>query len=71
MSFTEVLNELPGLTVEQRQILVSRVLELDNLPLDADTEALVEERMAAHRHDPSTAIPLADFKDRLSKRFGK
>ncbi len=71
MSFTEVLNELPALTAEQRQILVSRVLELENLPLDSDTEALVEERMAAHRQDPSTAIPLADFKDRMSKRLGK
>jgi uncharacterized protein Smg (DUF494 family) len=49
MSFTEVLNELPALTVEQRQLLIVRALELDELPLHADDEALIEERLAAHR----------------------
>ncbi len=68
MSFTEVLNELPALTVEQRQILVSRVLELDDLPLDAQDEALVVERLAAHRLNPDSAVPLADLKDRLQNR---
>ena len=30
MSFTEVLDELPALTVGQRQLLVRRALELDD-----------------------------------------
>ena len=53
MSFTEVLNELPVLTVEQRQLLISRALELDDLPLNAEDEALIEERLAAHRRNPA------------------
>ncbi|HEY8967166.1 MAG TPA: hypothetical protein VIM58_12010 [Candidatus Methylacidiphilales bacterium] len=67
MSFTEVLDELPTLTVEQRQIVLSRVLELDALPLDPEAEALVESRLAAHRSGPSTSLPLADLKARLGK----
>ncbi len=71
MSFTEVLNELPALTVEQRQLLLSRVLELDELPLQAEDEALIEERLAAHRQNPASAISLAEMKDRLHRRFPK
>jgi hypothetical protein len=71
MSFTEVLNELPALTVEQRQLLFSRMLELDELPLQAEDEALIEERLAAHRRNPALAVPLAEIKDRLRHRFSK
>jgi len=71
MSFTEVLNELPALTVEQRQLLVSRALELDELPLRAEDEALIEERLAAHRRNPASSVPLAEMKARLQDRFPK
>jgi len=71
MSFTEVLNELPALTVEQRQLLMSRVLELDELPLSPQDEALIEDRLAARRRNPSSALSLAEAKDRLTRRFSK
>jgi hypothetical protein len=71
MSFTEVLNELPALTVEQRQVLLSRVLELDELPLAADDEILVEQRLAAHRQNPASSVPLEEMKRRLRARFPK
>lgn len=71
MSFADVLSELPSLTVEQRQLLVSRALELDAQPLSAEDEALIEERLAAHRRDPSSAVSLAEMKDRLRHRFSK
>lgn len=65
MSFAEVLDELPALTFEQRQLLVRRAVELDESGLSAADEALVESRLAGHRSDPDSSIPLDDMKQRL------
>ena len=71
MSFTEVLQELPGLTVEQRQLLIRRVLELDEPPLsDADMN-LVERRLASLRETPDSAVSAEDLKARLRSRYKK
>jgi putative addiction module component (TIGR02574 family) len=71
MSFTEVLQELPALTVAERQLLVRRALELDEAGLSAEDEAVVEQRLAAHRQDPGSAVPLDEMKARLRSRFAK
>jgi hypothetical protein len=71
MSFNEVLEELPALTVEQRQRVVRRALELDEPPLTPADEALVEERLAAHRRNPGSAVPLNKMKQHLRSRFAK
>jgi putative addiction module component (TIGR02574 family) len=68
MSFNEVIAELPRLTFEQRQILIRRALELDDLPLSAADEALVERRLAAHHADPSSSVPLDEIKRDLRSR---
>lgn len=65
MSFAEVLQELPALTFEQRQVLIRRAVELDEAGLSQDDEALVESRLAAHRAAPETSIPLEEMKRRL------
>ena len=70
MSFTEVLRELPALTVSERQVLVRRALELDDAGLSAEDEAVVERRLAEHRRNPSSAVPLDEMKARLRARFG-
>jgi hypothetical protein len=71
MSFTEVLEELPELTVGERQLLVRRALELDDPPLSQADEAMVEERLAAHRKNPASSVPLDEMKNRLRSRFSK
>jgi hypothetical protein len=71
MSFAQVLEELPALTVKQRQILVRRALELEDLPLNPEHEALVEARLAAHRKDPSSSHSLDELKKRLRQRSAK
>jgi len=68
MSFNEVIAELPHLTFEQRQILIRRALELDDPPLSASDEALVEERMAEHHANPGSSVSLDDLKRRLRTR---
>jgi len=65
MSFAEVLQELPTLTFEQRQLLIRRALELDDPPLSEAEEALVESRLAAMRDAPASAISLDEMKARL------
>ncbi|HBB88492.1 MAG TPA: hypothetical protein DC047_12840 [Blastocatellia bacterium] len=68
MSFNEVIAELPRLTFEERQILIRRALELDDPPLSATDEELVESRLAAHRLDPDSSVPLSEIKARLRSR---
>lgn len=70
MSFTDVLQELPALTVSERQLLVRRALELDDAGLSAEDVAVVERRLAEHRQNPASAVPLDEMKSRLRARFG-
>ena len=71
MSFAEVLDQLPALTVVERQLLIRRALELDEPGLSTDDEALVEERLSAHRQNPDSSVPLDEMKARLRSRFSK
>jgi hypothetical protein len=68
MSFNEVIAELPRLTFEERQILIRRALELDDPPLSASDEELVESRLAAHHLDPNSSVSLSEIKARLRSR---
>ena len=65
MSFKEVLLELPALTLEQRQLLVRRVLELDESPLSKQEETLVQSRLNKMRADPSSTLSLKEMKLRI------
>ena len=69
MTIAEVIEELPSLTLEERQLLIRRALDLDDPPLSQPDETLVERRLAAHHADPDSSIPLGEIKDRLRKRI--
>lgn len=69
MSFSDVLAELPALTLAQRQLLIRRAIELDEPELSSADEALVEQRLADHRRDPGSAVPLEEMKARVRARF--
>jgi len=71
MSFNEVLDELPALSVAERQLLVRRALELDEPGLAEQDIALVEQRLAEHQENPNSAVPLEEVKTRLRERFSK
>lgn len=68
MSLSEVLEELPAFTFEERQLLIRRVLELDEPPLTKEDEALVESRLADHHLNPTSSLPLDTLKERLRSR---
>jgi len=70
MSFNEVVLELPALTIEQRQLLIRRALELGAVPLSPADESLVLSRSKALR-DPErskTALNLADLISHFDQR---
>jgi len=69
MSLSEVLEALPTLTFEERQILMRRMIELEDPPLSEADEALVESRLADHREDPTSSLPLETLKERLRSRM--
>jgi lipoate-protein ligase A len=71
MSFTEILAELPILTFAQRQELMVRVLEIDEPQISPEVEAMLEERLAEHDRDPSSALTHEEFKSRLQALLEK
>ena len=68
MSLSQVLKALPAFTFEERQLLIRRVIELDDPPLSESDEALVESRLADHHLDPSSSLPLETLKEHLNSR---
>ena len=69
MSFSEVLAELPAMTVAERQALVQRALELDEPGLSTADEAIVEKRLEDHRKNPESAVILEEMEKRLRSRL--
>lgn len=68
MTLSQVLKELPAFTFEKRQLLMRRVIELDDPPLSESDEALVESRLAEHHLDPTSSLSLETLKERLRSR---
>jgi hypothetical protein len=69
MSFNEVLAELPALSVEQRQLLVRRAVELDDPGLSTAAERVVDQRLAGHYQNPSSSVSAVEMSTRLRSRF--
>ena len=65
-----MLHELLGFILEERQLLIRRVLELDDLPLSQADEAVVESRLAYLRKTPSAAVSLDEMKARVRSCLG-
>ena len=63
MSLSQVLKALPAFTFEERQLLIRRVIELDDPPLSEADESLVESRLAAHHRHPSSSVPLKNLRE--------
>lgn len=68
MSLSQVLEALPEFTVEERQLLIRRAIELDEPPLSEADEALVDSRLAEHHINPTSSLPLEELKERLRSR---
>lgn len=78
MSKTEILEELPKLTKEERFEIRLKLAELDgdnwlddDDPLTDEQKALLEVRLRDLELRPETSIPWAEAKRRLEERFVK
>lgn len=78
MSKTEILDELPKLTKEERFEIRLKLAELDgdnwlddDDPLSDEQKALLEARLTDMELHPETSIPWAEAKRRLQERFIK
>ncbi|HEU4930450.1 MAG TPA: hypothetical protein VFT48_00145 [Pyrinomonadaceae bacterium] len=78
MSKTEILDELPKLTKEERFEIRLKLAELDgdnwlddDDPLTDEQKALLETRLRDMELYPETSIPWAEAKRRLQERFMK
>jgi putative addiction module component (TIGR02574 family) len=76
MSKTEILEELPKLTSEERYEIRLKLAELDGDdwlddgdPLTNEEKALIESRIQAHEKNPETAVPWEEVKARLDRRL--
>ena len=77
MTKTEILEELPKLTDEERREIRLRLAELDHDEwfddgeLTDEEKKLIEDRVADLERNPGISIPWAVAEARLSARFGK
>ena len=78
MSKTEILDELPKLTKEERFEIRLKLAELDgdnwlddDDPLTDEQKALLEARLTDMELYPERSIPWAEAKRRLQERFMK
>lgn len=68
MSLNQILEALPAFTFEERQLLIRRVIELDDPPLSEADETLVNARLAAHHSNPTSSLSLDALKEGLRSR---
>jgi hypothetical protein len=71
MSFSEVLAELPKLTIAERQVLMRRALELDEPDLSIEDLSLVEDRLAGQRRNPKSSVSLEAMKAKVRSRLSR
>jgi len=77
MSKTEILEELPKVTPEERYEIRLKLAEIDDRwlddddPLTGEEKALIEARIELHERNPGTAIPWEEFKARLRQRLAQ
>ena len=69
MNLNQILEALPAFTFEERQLLIRRVMELDDLPLSEADETLVESCLVAHHSNPTSSLPLDVLKEGLRRRI--
>lgn len=68
MTLSQILDELPAFSFKERQLLIRRIIELDDPPLSEADEALVESRLAEHHSNPTSSLPVETLKERLRSR---
>ena len=71
MSTTEILAQLPRLTPEERDLVRSRLDDIDSsAPLTPTEKQLVDQRVAAYRQNPNAGVSWAVAEAEIRKQIG-
>jgi putative addiction module component (TIGR02574 family) len=78
MRTSEILDELPSLSRQDRDVIRLKLADLDgdgwadsDDPLADAGKALIETRIQDHERDPASAIPWEQFQEALKRRLGE
>lgn len=69
MSLTEILAEIPKLSFAERQELVRRAIEVEDLGLTAEEKIILDQRLADFRQNPDSGIPAEQLKGQVLRRL--
>ena len=67
VSAAEIMGELPRLNEADREAVLGKLLESMDSPVSSSDEALVESRLAEHRADSSSSVPLGELRKCLRR----
>lgn len=71
MSTTEILAQLPRLTPAEREVVRSRLDDIDAAaPLSPEEKQLIDERVAAYRQNPGAGVSWAVAEADIRKKLG-
>jgi putative addiction module component (TIGR02574 family) len=69
MSLPEILAEIPKLSFAERQEIIRRTLEVEDAEITPEEKAILDERLADFRRNPSSGIPAEQLKDEVSRHL--
>jgi Putative addiction module component len=71
MSTTEILAQLPRLTPAEREVVRSRLDDIDAAaPLSPEEKKLIDERVASYRQNPGAGVSWAVAEADIRKQLG-
>lgn len=70
MGITQVLEALPDLSFEERQLLIRRLIELDDPPMSEADGALLDGRLAAYAQNSDEGSSWEEVENRIRTRLG-
>ena len=69
MNLTEILAEIPKLSFAEREQVVRRAIEVEDAGLTPDEKAILDERLADFRRNPSSGVNAEQLKAEVSRRL--
>lgn len=69
MSLTEILAEIPKLSVSERQELVRRAIAIEAEELTPEENSILYQRLEDFQRNPSSGIAAEDLKSSVLKRI--
>ena len=69
MSLSEILAEIPNFSFVERQEIIRRTLEVEDVDLTAEEKAILDERLDDFRRNRQSGIPSEQLKSEVSRQL--